>query len=164
MADFSPNPYESPSPLPGKAPAKPAVSLLRGFAAGGIAALIGFAIPAICGCISLRVNSLTEVGRAFDHLAETCVTFAALLGLAAITSFTPSRRADFILTFLYLAGFAFLGIVLMRVVTRAFDLGPQTKTSDPYRWLRISIVLAVMVAGATAVTWRQIRNIQEHPT
>ncbi len=160
MVASSPNPYESPSQSLDGAPTKHAVNPLRGLVAAVIGAAAGFAIPALLTCIELRVQSLDRLPQVLNHAAEMFAVCTALCCLAAFLRFTPSRRMSFMGAFLCVSGLAFLGLVVMIIATIEFDLGEQSKTSDPYRWLRVSIVIAVMVAGTSLLVWRKVRKIQ----
>ena len=160
MVASSPNPYESPSQLPDSAPAKPAVDLLRGLIAAVIGAAVGFAIPAIYMCIEFRVQSLDHLAQVLHRAAEMCAVCTAMCCLAAFLSFTPSRRMSFMGAFLCVSGLAFLGLVVMVIATITFNLGAESKTSDPWLWLRIFVILVVMIAGTIFLTWRQVCKTQ----
>ena len=137
------------------------MNLLRGLTAAVIASVGGFAIYAILMWSKFGVQSLDNLPRVLCYVPELCAVLTALFGLAAILEFTPSRRLSIAIAFVQVSGLAFLGLVVMIIAPIVFELDPVSKTSAPYLFLRISIVLAVMVAGTGLLTWRRVRSIQD---
>ena len=152
------NPNRSPAEI--GLPAGPPASLLRGLL---------WALPASAAAFVLLITvvSIVAVARHYvfggarldmqDDFRELpakwswpAIGVAIVFGLATILDVSPVARLGFLRAVICVGLSALVGLFGMAIASALLKLEPRSYTSDPWRWLRILISLAIPV-GYTAV-------------
>lgn len=147
-------------PVPGP-PSQP--SLSRGVAWAVSAAAFGFALPYLVFSTRTLVRYYVfeypqldrdaDLREMPDDLLYPALGCSLVFGLAAFLNYAPARRLGFVRALLFVGLAAIGGLAVTALVTAIFDLGPRSRTSDP--WVRLRELIAVLVpitysAGHTA--------------
>lgn len=157
------NPYESPkhaNPCRNRRHA----SLLRGLSAGLVLAPAGYLLPLlllpVIGALRYGVTPFPDgiipyvtaahAGLKWDYLGNLAPSLACtlLFGLTGVVNYTPAHFPGLLRTMMRVGVATLLGVAAMVIATLAFDLGPQSRTSDPYALLRLGILAFVPLVYA----------------
>jgi hypothetical protein len=79
-----------------------------------------------------------------------------VFGAAALANYSPRRGIGFVRSLVVTGIAAILVLFVTEIATLIFGLGPQSYTSDFYRWLRSAIFIVLFVGSAMWFPCRQM--------
>ena len=150
---------------PAVPPAVRTTSWLRGIIAACLLAVLGNALSLMVVVWQDQVGEVRFVFTLHRTLllvsqrAEAFAFCTTLLAAVGILNFTPSKPLGMVSATAQVGGFALLGLALLLFAKTGLNLGPYGRgEDDPFRFLRLSLLLAPIVFGGIWLTRRRIEQ------